>query len=168
MSLRGLTGPLPARTGRLLHAQLPPRAVGEQGQQGDIQGRIRRARQKLCPFLRDGGCPSAWGLPWASTASAWVSSSWPKTNRLCLLVGCSGYSCCGRAYTRVIGHHVLHIFFAAASVGPGCAQRQVEWKDELNRAKVMWEKPPSPPCGQYRSKATPQSSSPGRPQTSAE
>ena len=25
-------------------------AVGEQGQQGDIQGRIRRARQKLCPF----------------------------------------------------------------------------------------------------------------------
>ena len=40
MSLRGLTGPLPARTGRLLHAQLPPRAVGEQGQQGDKPGQV--------------------------------------------------------------------------------------------------------------------------------
>ena len=131
MSLRGLTAPLPARTGRLLHAQLPPRAVGEQGQQGDIQGRIRRARQKLCPFLRDDGCPSAWGLPWASTASAWVSSSWPETNRLCLLVGCSGYSRCGRAYIRPCLYWTscfFTSFLRAASVdgrtGPGrLAQR---------------------------------------------
>ena len=65
MSLRGLTGPLPARTGRLLHAQLPPRAVGEQGQQGDKPGQVLRQIAVPSPRIELNWCRLVQlGLDW--------------------------------------------------------------------------------------------------------